>query len=59
MKLVDINTQIKYAIYDDKEQRWLYICGSIEEFLNALCDTKNITIYNVDCDFLGNYETNC
>lgn len=58
MQLVDIDTQIKYAIYDDVTQNWLYITGSIKEFLNALCDIKKITIYNVDCDFLGNYEVN-
>lgn len=57
MQLVDIEQIVKYAVYDDVKQKWFFFSGTIKEFLNTFCDAKNLNIYNVDCDFLWNYET--
>lgn len=54
MQLVNLDTLIEFIYYDDKEQRFKKVRGTIKEFLEIFSDYQNIPVYSIKYDLLGN-----
>lgn len=48
MELINIDQDILYTYYDQKEKAYKTHTGTIREFLNAFCDTGFLYIYTFD-----------
>lgn len=58
MRLVDLSQELLFIIYNPETEKYEEISQTIEEFFKCFADYKHLYIYNVDSDFLGNYEDN-
>ena len=54
MQLVNLDTLIEFIYYDDKEQKFKKVRGTIKEFLQTFSDYSNIPVYSIKYDLLGN-----
>lgn len=48
MQLVDLETDITYMYYDDKEQCYKQKFGTLQEFLQTFVDYKRLYIYTLN-----------
>lgn len=48
MQLVDLQSDITYMYYDDKEQCFKQKFGTLEEFLKTFADFKRLYIYTLN-----------
>lgn len=48
MTLIDVDQDILYTYYDEKEKAYKTHTGTIREFLEAFCDTGFLYIYKFD-----------
>ena len=48
MDLINLDQDILYTYYDDKENKYKQHTGTIREFLEAFCDTGFLYVYKFD-----------
>ena len=48
MELINLDQDILYTYYDDKENKYKQHTGTIREFLEAFCDTGFLYVYKFD-----------
>ena len=48
MTLIDVDQDILYTYYDEKEKAYKTHTGTIREFLEAFCDTGFLYVYKFD-----------
>lgn len=51
MQLVNLDDDIYYTIYDEKQMKYVMHTGTIREFINAFVETRYLKIYELN--FLG------
>lgn len=56
MQLVDLETDITYLYYDDKEMCYKQKFGTIKEFLQTFADYDRLYIYTLNFGKINNEE---
>ena len=56
MQLVDLQSDITYMYYDDKEQCFKKKFGTLEEFLETFADYKRLYVYTLNYGALNEKE---
>lgn len=58
MRLVDLSQELLFIVYNPETEKYEELSLTLDEFFKCYADYKRLFIYNVDCDFLGNYADN-
>lgn len=58
MKLVDLSQELLFILYNPETEVYEEKQMTLDEFFQCFSDYKHLYIYNVDCDFLGNFIDN-
>lgn len=56
MQLVDLQSDLTYMYYDEKEQCYKQKFGTLEEFLNTFADYKRLYVYTLNYGALNEKE---
>lgn len=57
MRLADLSQELTFILYNPETEQYEEKDMTLEVFFQAFADYKHLYVYNVDADFLGNYET--